>query len=78
MNIVPHHVMCHVTKNCDFLPCYITVLPPVFVRRNTEVPDKMPDLEDYDNMAVPGNTDCSSTTANNSPDHDMFNIPGEY
>ncbi|XP_021379476.1 mothers against decapentaplegic homolog 3-like isoform X2 [Mizuhopecten yessoensis] len=48
------------------------VLPPVLVPRHTEVPDKLPQLEDYDAMTVPGNTDFPTGS------NEMFNIPGNY
>jgi MAD (mothers against decapentaplegic) family protein 2/3 len=44
------------------------VLPPVLVPRHTEVPDKIPQLEDYA-MTVPENTDFP--TGNN----EIFNLP---
>ncbi|XP_048750136.1 mothers against decapentaplegic homolog 3-like isoform X2 [Ostrea edulis] len=44
------------------------VLPPVLVPRHTEVPDKMPQLENYA-MTVPENTDFP--TGNN----EIFNLP---
>lgn len=44
------------------------VLPPVLVPRHTEVPDKLPQLEDYA-MTVPGNTDFPTGS------NEMFNIP---
>jgi MAD (mothers against decapentaplegic) family protein 2/3 len=44
------------------------VLPPVLVPRHTEVPDKMPQLENYA-MTVPEKTDFP--TGNN----EIFNLP---
>ena len=49
----------------------ILVLPPVLVPRHTEVPDKMPQIENYA-MTVPENTEFP--TGNN----EIFNLPGIF
>lgn len=47
----------------------ILVLPPVLVPRHTEVPDKMPQIENYA-MTVPENTEFPTGSS------EIFNLPG--
>jgi MAD (mothers against decapentaplegic) family protein 2/3 len=48
----------------------LTVLPPVLVPRHTDIPDNLPQLENYA-MTVPENTDFPSGNS------EVFNIPGK-
>ena len=73
-------VCCVCQVGCVMQVCYVSsqvckgcvvcaVLPPVLVPRHTEIPDKIPQLDDY-STTVPENTDFPAGL------NDNFSIPG--
>ncbi|KAK3597909.1 hypothetical protein CHS0354_042246 [Potamilus streckersoni] len=50
-------------------PVYVSVLPPVLVPRHTDIPDKLPQLENYA-TTVPENTEFPTSI------NDNFSLPG--